>query len=66
MSQDLIDVMEILGHEKFYVAGHDRGARTAHRMALDHPTKILIFYRVIISGTTRLKAGLIPHGTGFL
>jgi len=41
MSQDLVDVMEILGHEKFYVAGHDRGARTAHRMALDHQKKIL-------------------------
>jgi haloacetate dehalogenase len=41
MSQDLIDVMKELGHEQFYVAGHDRGARAAHRMALDHPKKII-------------------------
>ena len=25
-----------LGHERFHVIGHDRGGRTAHRMALDH------------------------------
>ena len=36
MAIDLIKVMEVLGHHTFYVAGHDRGARTAHRMALDH------------------------------
>ena len=41
MSQDLVDVMKELGHEQFYVAGHDRGARAAHRMALDHPKKII-------------------------
>ena len=41
MSQDLIDVMKELGHEQFYVAGHDRGARAAHRMALDHPKTII-------------------------
>ena len=41
MSQDLIDVMKELGHEQFCVAGHDRGARAAHRMALDHPKTII-------------------------
>ena len=41
MALDFIDVMNKLGHEKFYVAGHDRGARAAHRMALDHPENIL-------------------------
>lgn len=40
MAQDQIDVMRALGYEKFQVAGHDRGARTAHRMALDHPQAI--------------------------
>ncbi len=29
--------MARLGHERFAVAGHDRGARVAYRMALDHP-----------------------------
>ncbi len=29
--------MTSLGHERFAVAGHDRGARVAYRLALDHP-----------------------------
>ena len=41
MAQDQVDVMAHLGFDKFGVAGHDRGARTAYRMALDHPGKVL-------------------------
>jgi haloacetate dehalogenase len=37
MAQDQVEVMGCLGFEKFFVAAHDRGARTAHRMCLDHP-----------------------------
>jgi len=37
MAQDQIEVMENLGYREFFVAGHDRGARTTHRMCLDHP-----------------------------
>lgn len=33
----LIEVMEKLGHVRFAVLGHDRGARVAYRMALSHP-----------------------------
>ena len=40
MAQDQIEVMETLGYKEFCVAGHDRGARTAHRMCLDHPTRV--------------------------
>lgn len=40
MGQDQVDVMRALGFERFHVIGHDRGARTAHRMALDHPDAI--------------------------
>src|SRR3990170_4565745 len=43
MAQDQVDVMQHLGFKQFYVAGHDRGARTAHRMALDHPDKVKKF-----------------------
>ena len=32
--------MRALGHERFMVAGHDRGGRVAYRMALDHPDRI--------------------------
>ena len=40
MAQDMVEVMDFLGYKKFFVAGHDRGARVTHRLALDHPTKI--------------------------
>ena len=41
MAQDQVEVMRSLGFEQFFVAGHDRGARTAFRMALDHPDRVL-------------------------
>jgi haloacetate dehalogenase len=37
MAGDQVKLMKSLGHEQFHVVGHDRGGRTAHRMALDHP-----------------------------
>ncbi len=40
MAQDQVEVMAALGHERFYAAGHDRGARVLHRMCLDHPDKV--------------------------
>ncbi|MGH3851229.1 MAG: alpha/beta fold hydrolase [Pseudonocardiaceae bacterium] len=40
MAQDQMEVMQALGYEKFSVVGHDRGARVAHRMALDHGARI--------------------------
>ena len=40
MAQDQVEVMENLGFDKFAVVGHDRGARVAHRMALDHAGRI--------------------------
>lgn len=40
MAQDMVEVMSALGHDEFFVAGHDRGARVAHRMALDQPERI--------------------------
>ncbi len=40
MAQDQVEVMQQLGFERFAVAGHDRGARTAFRLAMDHPEKV--------------------------
>ena len=37
MAEDQVDVMSALGYNRFFLAGHDRGARTAHRLTLDHP-----------------------------
>src|SRR6267143_2054091 len=51
MAQDQVEVMKHLGFERFYVAGHDRGARTAFRMALDHPEKVAKFCSIDIIPT---------------
>jgi haloacetate dehalogenase len=40
MAQDQVDVMAAVGFDRFAVAGHDRGGRVAHRMALDHPRRV--------------------------
>jgi haloacetate dehalogenase len=40
MANDQVEVMRQLGFERYCVAGHDRGGRAAHRMALDHPDRV--------------------------
>jgi len=37
VANDMVAVMRSLGHERFAVAGHDRGGPVALRLALDHP-----------------------------
>ena len=37
---DQLGLMRQLGFERFHVIGHDRGGRTGHRMALDHPDAV--------------------------
>jgi haloacetate dehalogenase len=39
MAQDQVDVMRHYGHERFLIAAHDRGARVARRLCLDHPER---------------------------
>lgn len=40
MGDDFKFIMEKLGFDKFYVAGHDRGARVTHRLCLDYKINI--------------------------
>jgi len=40
MAQDQVEVMQSLGFSDIAVVGHDRCARVAHRMAIDHREKI--------------------------
>ncbi|MXQ49987.1 alpha/beta fold hydrolase [Salinicoccus hispanicus] len=55
MARDQIAVMKALGFEQFAVAGHDRGARCAYRLALDFPEAV-----------TRLAVlDIIPTGEAF-
>jgi haloacetate dehalogenase len=37
MAAELCELMADLGHERYAVVGHDRGARVAYRLALDRP-----------------------------
>ena len=40
MAQDMVGLMAQLGFSQFALAGHDRGARVAYRLALDHPSSV--------------------------
>jgi haloacetate dehalogenase len=40
MAAELVELMSALGHERFAVVAHDRGARVAYRLALDHPERV--------------------------
>src|SRR5262249_54923314 len=55
LAVDQIEVMRHLGHDRFGVAGHDRGARCAYRMALDHPDSV----------TALAALDVVPTGDSF-
>ena len=40
MAHDLAELMTGLGHDRFQVVAHDRGARVAHRLAIDNPARV--------------------------
>jgi len=40
MANDQVGLMSKLGYDQFSVLAHDRGARVAYRMALDHPERV--------------------------
>ncbi|AIG81076.1 alpha/beta hydrolase fold protein [Amycolatopsis japonica] len=40
MARHIVALMRHLGHERFAVAGHDRGSYVAHRLAMDHPEAV--------------------------
>jgi haloacetate dehalogenase len=40
VAQDMVAVMDALGIDQFYLCGHDRGGRVAHRLAVDHPKRV--------------------------
>ncbi|WP_372044741.1 MULTISPECIES: alpha/beta fold hydrolase [Tistrella] len=60
-ARDGIDLMRALGHDRFAVAGHDRGSYVAFRMAMDHPdavTRLAVLDGVpIIEALERCDAG---------
>ena len=56
MARDQIAVMRALGHESFFVCGHDRGGRVAHRMAIDHPAAVRAIAVLDIAPTREMYA----------
>ncbi|MGC4940263.1 alpha/beta fold hydrolase [Kribbella sp. DT2] len=40
MSNDVVGLMDALGHDTFSVVGHDRGSQVAYRTAFDHPERV--------------------------
>jgi haloacetate dehalogenase len=40
LAADQVGLMQQLGFARFHAVGHDRGGRTAHRMALDRPDAV--------------------------
>jgi haloacetate dehalogenase len=51
MALDVLELMRGLGFERFFVCGHDRGARVGHRLALDHPGAVQRLMLLDISPT---------------
>ena len=54
MAKDMAEVMSALGHRRFHVAGHDRGARVAHRLARDHGARVKSLTVLDISPTLKM------------
>jgi haloacetate dehalogenase len=56
MALDQVGLMRQLGHERFAVVAHDRGARVVHRMALDHPDTVTRMVLLDIAPTATMYA----------
>jgi haloacetate dehalogenase len=57
MAADMAEVMSQLGHETFFVCGHDRGARVSHRLALDHARRVRKLAVLDIAPTREMYRG---------
>ncbi|WAP53939.1 alpha/beta fold hydrolase [Streptomyces sp. S465] len=65
---DLSALVRHLGHDSAVVVGHDRGARVAHRWALDHPSEVgalalldVLPTRVVMNSFDRMSAAAMWH-----
>ncbi|MFE4623947.1 alpha/beta fold hydrolase [Streptomyces mirabilis] len=62
MAADIVSLARALGHERFALAGHDRGALVAIRAGLDHPEAITHLASLDVLPT--LDMWDVMHGTG--
>ena len=51
LAADQHAVMQALGHQQFFLLGHDRGGRVSHRLAMDFPESVLRLMVLDISPT---------------
>jgi haloacetate dehalogenase len=58
MANDIVTIMEALGHATFGFVGHDRGARVGYRLALDHPGRLTKLALLDISPTLAMWEGM--------
>jgi haloacetate dehalogenase len=56
MAADQVAVMRHFGFDRFAIVGHDRGARVAHRLALDHPDAVTRLALLDIAPTATMYA----------
>ncbi|MEP7276231.1 MAG: alpha/beta hydrolase [Betaproteobacteria bacterium] len=56
MAADMVELMRDLGYAQFFLVGHDRGGRVAHRLCLDHPQAVLRVAVLDISPTRTMFA----------
>ncbi len=57
MANDIVAVMRRLGHKRFLVGAHDRGARVAHRLGLDYPDHVAAMALLDIAPTRAMYTG---------
>ncbi|TRM54305.1 alpha/beta hydrolase [Achromobacter sp. LC458] len=57
MAADMVGLMQALGHARFDVLAHDRGARVAHRMGLDHAEAVSRMMLLDIAPTLDMYEG---------
>ena len=68
MAGDMVALMAHLRHDRFAVAGHDRGGRVAYRLALDHPAAVtrvavldIVPTKAVYDATDRMLATAYFH-----
>ena len=54
LARDQVELMRQLGFERFLLAGHDRGGRVAHRLAVDYPDRVMKLAVLDISPTKKM------------
>lgn len=62
MARDVVALMRTVGHERFAVVGHDRGAYVAFRAALDHPSSV---ERLVVMDAVPIAEALARCDTRF-